>query len=57
MPLHDAIFMEPGLAGAKHGLTLLGQHGRRSASAADAGDARRPARSIRSAMVHAGLIN
>jgi len=24
-PLHDAIFKEPGLAGAKHGLTLLGR--------------------------------
>lgn len=25
VPLHDAIFKEPGLAGAKHGLTLLGR--------------------------------
>jgi 4-hydroxy-tetrahydrodipicolinate synthase len=25
MPLHDAIFREPGLAGAKHGLSLLGR--------------------------------
>ena len=24
-PLHDAIFKEPGLAGAKHGLALLGR--------------------------------
>jgi 4-hydroxy-tetrahydrodipicolinate synthase len=24
-PLHDAIFKEPGLAGAKHGLKLLGR--------------------------------
>ena len=25
MPLHDAIFLEPGLAGAKYGLSLLGK--------------------------------
>jgi len=25
MPLHDAIFLEPGLAGAKYGLFLLGK--------------------------------
>ncbi|MCO5092814.1 4-hydroxy-tetrahydrodipicolinate synthase [Bosea sp. (in: a-proteobacteria)] len=25
VPLHDAVFKEPGLAGAKHGLTLLGR--------------------------------
>ena len=25
MPLHDAVFKEPGLAGAKHGLKLLGR--------------------------------
>ena len=24
MPLHEAIFLEPGLAGAKYGLSLLG---------------------------------
>jgi len=24
MPLHEAIFIEPGLAGAKYGLSLLG---------------------------------
>jgi len=25
MPLHEAIFLEPGLAGAKYGLSLLGR--------------------------------
>ncbi len=56
MPLHEAIFLEPGLAGAKYGLSLLGlcspevrlplvglTEGTRDA--------------IRAAMVHAGLLN
>ncbi len=56
MPLHEAIFIEPGLAGAKYGLSLLGRCSE---------DVRLPlvgltdgtkAR-IRSAMQHAGLIN
>jgi len=56
MPLHSAIFMEPGLAGAKHGLSILGRC---------AEEVRLPlmpvtaptGAKIRSAMVHAGLIN
>jgi 4-hydroxy-tetrahydrodipicolinate synthase len=55
-PLHDAIFKEPGLAGAKHGLKLLGRVGE---------EVRLPlmpvtaptGQVIRAAMVHAGLIN
>jgi 4-hydroxy-tetrahydrodipicolinate synthase len=55
-PLHDAIFKEPGLAGAKHGLALLGRI---------AEEVRLPlmtvtpptGKVIRDAMVHAGLIN
>ena len=55
-PLHDAIFKEPGLAGAKHGLKLLGRLDE---------DVRLPlmavtpptGKVIRDAMVHAGLIN
>ena len=56
IPLHDAIFREPGLAGAKHGLKLLGR----------GDDETRlpllpvtPATGavIRKAMVHAGLLN
>ncbi|PIB22860.1 4-hydroxy-tetrahydrodipicolinate synthase [Amylibacter kogurei] len=56
MPLHNAIFMEPGLCGAKYGLSKLGHCNNEvrlpmttvSASTQDA---------IDSAMRHAGLIN
>lgn len=56
IPLHDAIFMEPGLAGAKHGLSLLGR---------GEDNVRLPlvpvtppvGKAIRDAMVHAGLLN
>lgn len=55
MPLHEAIFLEPGLAGAKYGLSLLGRC---------ANEARLPllpvtepvAARIRAAMVHAGVL-
>jgi 4-hydroxy-tetrahydrodipicolinate synthase len=56
IPLHDAIFMEPGLAGAKAGLALLGRGNE---------EVRLPLlpvtsgtkQAIRAAMVHAGLLN
>ena len=56
VPLHDAIFKEPGLAGAKHGLKLLGRIDE---------TVRLPlmpvtaptGKIIRDAMVHAGLLN
>ncbi|SDK54825.1 4-hydroxy-tetrahydrodipicolinate synthase [Aliiruegeria lutimaris] len=56
MPLHTAIFLEPGLAGAKYGLSLLGKCTE---------DVRLPLvgltdgtkAEIRAAMVHAGLID
>ncbi|MFQ5567593.1 MAG: 4-hydroxy-tetrahydrodipicolinate synthase [Paracoccaceae bacterium] len=56
MPLHSAIFLEPGLAGAKYGLSVLGRC---------ANEVRSPLlpvsepvqAQIRAAMVHAGLIN
>jgi len=56
MPLHRAIFIEPGVAGAKHGLSILGRC---------AEEVRLPlmpvseatGQKIRAAMVHAGLIN
>ncbi len=56
MPLHQAVFREPGLAGAKHGLSILGRC---------EDEVRSPLvpvtppvqAEIRSAMVHAGLIN
>lgn len=55
-PLHDAIFKEPGLAGAKHGLALLGRIKE---------EVRLPlmtvtpptGKVIRDAMVYAGLLN
>ena len=56
MPLHEAIFLEPGVAGAKYGLSLLGRC---------AEDVRSPLvgltdgtkSAIRDGMVHAGLLN
>jgi len=56
VPLHDAIFKEPGVAGAKHGLKLLGRLEE---------EVRPPlmpvtplvGRTIRDAMVHAGVLN
>ncbi len=56
MPLHEAIFLEPGLAGAKYGLSLLGRCTE---------DVRLPLvgltdgtkGAIRDAMRHAGIIN
>lgn len=56
MPLHKAIFVEPGLAGAKYGMSLLGkcENSVRSPLTTvlpETGE------QIRSAMVHAGLLN
>lgn len=56
MPLHLAIFMEPGLAGAKYGLSLLGRC---------ENEIRLPMtqvteptqKAIKNAMIHAGLLN
>ncbi|MEM1341026.1 MAG: 4-hydroxy-tetrahydrodipicolinate synthase [Pseudomonadota bacterium] len=56
MPLHEAIFLEPGLSGAKHGLKVLGHC---------ADDVRLPltkvgqdtASAIEAAMRHAGILN
>ncbi len=56
IPLHDAVFKEPGVAGAKHGLKLLGRIEEK---------VRLPlvpvtpptGKAIRDAMVHAGLLN
>jgi len=55
-PLHEAIFLEPGVAGAKYGLSLLGRISE---------DVRSPLlpptdrvkEAIRAAMAHAGLLN
>jgi len=56
VPLHDAIFKEPGVAGAKHGLRLLGRVEE---------EVRLPllpvtplvGRAIRDAMIHAGVLD
>ncbi|MEM8537459.1 MAG: 4-hydroxy-tetrahydrodipicolinate synthase, partial [Pseudomonadota bacterium] len=56
MPLHEAVFTEPGLVGAKYGLSLLGMCNE---------DVRSPLvgltdgtkEKVRAAMVHAGLLN
>ena len=55
MPLHEAIFIEPGLVGAKYGLSVLGRCSEEvrlpHVGLTDGTKAR-----IRAAMVHAGLI-
>jgi 4-hydroxy-tetrahydrodipicolinate synthase len=56
MPLHEAIFIEPGLAGAKYGLSLLGHCSdevRLPLVTLTDGTKDR----IKSAMRHAGLLN
>ncbi len=56
IPLHDAIFFEPGVAGAKCGLSLLGRcEDRLRSPLLPATPKTRDA--IKSAMVHAGLLN
>jgi 4-hydroxy-tetrahydrodipicolinate synthase len=56
MPLHEAIFMEPGVAGAKYGLSLLGLASDEVRSPLTTLTDQTKA-AIRAAMVHAGLIN
>ncbi|EAR50701.1 dihydrodipicolinate synthase [Oceanicola granulosus HTCC2516] len=56
MPLHIAIFLEPGVVGAKYGLSLLGHCADTVRSPlTEATDGTKEA--IRAAMVHAGLLN
>lgn len=56
MPLHQAIFMEPGLAGAKHGLSLLGRCAEETRlPLMPPSDGAKSA--IKDAMVYAGLLN
>jgi 4-hydroxy-tetrahydrodipicolinate synthase len=55
VPLHEAIFREPGVAGAKFGLSLLGKVGDEvRMPLIPVGEATRA--TIRAAMVHAGVI-
>ena len=56
MPLHIAIFLEPGLAGAKYGLSLLGRCTNEiRLPMTEVSDGTKVA--IKDAMVHAGLLN
>ncbi|MEM7720453.1 MAG: 4-hydroxy-tetrahydrodipicolinate synthase [Pseudomonadota bacterium] len=56
MPLHIAIFTEPGLAGAKYGLSLLGRcSGEIRLPLTEVSEPTKVA--IKEAMVHAGLLN
>ncbi len=56
MPLHIAIFLEPGLAGAKYGLSLLGRCSNEiRLPLTEVSDPTKAA--IKDAMVHAGLLN
>ncbi len=56
MPLHQAIFLEPGLAGAKYGLSVLGKCSD-EVRLPLVGVSDNTKSAIRAAMVHAGLIN
>lgn len=56
IPLHDAIFFEPGVNGTKYGLSLLGRCSEQTRSPLlPVTDSTRQA--IKKAMVHAGLLN
>lgn len=56
MPLHEAIFAEPGLAGAKFGMSLLGMTNNETRSPI-LPVSESVEQQIRDAMVHAGLLN
>jgi len=56
IPLHDAIFLEPGLAGAKYGLSVLGKV-ENSTRLPLVTVSEGVAKKIKAAMVHAGLVN
>lgn len=57
IPLHDAVFKEPGLAGAKHGLSLLGRMNEEIRLPMMPVQQEATKQAIRAAMVHAGLLN
>ena len=57
IPLHDAVFKEPGLAGAKHGLNLLGRMSEEIRLPMLPVQQEATKAAIRAAMVHAGLLN
>lgn len=57
VPLHDAIFREPGLAGAKHGLKLLGRMNEEIRLPLLAVQQEATKTAIRAGLMHAGLLN
>jgi 4-hydroxy-tetrahydrodipicolinate synthase len=57
VPLHAATFLEPGLAGAKHGLKLLGRLASEEVRLPLLPVTPKAGEAIRAAMVHAGLLN
>jgi 4-hydroxy-tetrahydrodipicolinate synthase len=57
IPLHDAIFREPGLAGAKHGLALLGRMNEEIRLPMLPVQQQATKDAIRAAMMHAGILN
>jgi len=57
IPLHDAIFREPGLAGAKHGLALLGRMAEEIRLPMLPVQQEATKAAIKSALIHAGLLN
>ena len=57
MPLHKAVFMEPGVCGAKYGLSKLGRMGRTVRSPLMSSLEPATEAAIDAAMRHAGLLN
>jgi 4-hydroxy-tetrahydrodipicolinate synthase len=57
VPLHAATFLEPGLAGAKHGLKLLGRLANEEVRLPLLPVTPKTGEAIRAAMIHAGLLN
>ncbi len=57
VPLHAATFLEPGLAGAKHGLKLLGRLANEEVRLPLLPVTAKTGEAIRAALVHAGLLN
>ncbi len=57
IPLHDAIFREPGLAGAKHGLALIGRGNEEVRLPLLPVQADATKQAIKNALRHAGLLN
>lgn len=57
VPLHDAVFKEPGLAGAKHALNLIGRMGEEIRLPMLPVQQEATKLALRAALVHAGLLN